>query len=462
MPISAPVSAPRADASPDLRIADAAPPARVTLRTHLSLALLALVYIFSFIDRQALAILIEPIKREFGASDTAIGMLSGLAFAVLYAGLGVPVGKLADRSNRRNIVAVCCALWSLATLGCGMAVYFWQLLAARMGVAIGEAGGMAPSVSLVSDMYPPRQRSFVISLFMMGPNLGVLVGMAAGGWIAQHFGWRHTFLWFGGPGLVLALLVRLFVREPGRGQFEAVRMAAAADTAATPPVSFLRQLLDLWRIPALRYLCLACGVAGVPSYAYGIWATSFLVRTYGVSLAEVGLMFGLTSGVGAIAGALFSGALADRLVVRDRRWQLALPMIGVALGIPSVLAFLLWPATGVWTIGGMHTPHALVFAMLFSFFAAWFPALSYSAMSQLVRAHERGVASALLNLFITLFGVGCGPFVAGVLSDALAPTFGAEALRYSLVATMGLYALTVGCYALALNPYRRRLEALGA
>ena len=179
----------------------------VTWRSHSSLLLLGLVYIFSYIDRQAIAVLIEPIKREYGASDTQMGLLTGLAFGVLYAGLGIPVGRLADRGVRRNIVAACCTMWSLATMACGMATQFWQLLLARMAVAVGEAGGMAPSISLVSDLYPKRHRSLAISLFMMGPHFGVLIGLALGGWIAQHHGWRATFLWFGAPGIVLGVLI---------------------------------------------------------------------------------------------------------------------------------------------------------------------------------------------------------------------------------------------------------------
>lgn len=431
-------------------------PCKAGMRTHVGLTLLALVYIFSYIDRQAIAVLIEPVKHEFGVSDTAIGFLSGLAFAVLYAGLGVPIGKLADRGNRRNIVALCCGLWSLATMACGVSGQFWQLLLARMGVAIGEAGGMAPSISLVSDMYPPQRRSLMLSVFMLGPNFGVLIGLAVGGWIAQTHGWRATFLCFGAPGMVLALLVRLFVHEPERGAFE---LAAAGTPPERPLWAHLRHL---WSIGALRYLCLACGTAGISSYGYGIWATTFLVRIYGISLAQAGFAFGVTSGVGAIAGALFSGGLCDRLVARDRRWQIALPMLGVALSIPAAVAFLLWPATRYWMIGTLPIPHAMVFALLFSFFASWFPALSYSATSQMVAPNERSTAASLVNLFLTLFGVGLGPLLTGALSDHLTPAYGHDALRYALVCTMGILVFTVALYAMALNPYRQRLDSLGA
>lgn len=434
------------------------PTTRVTWRTHLSLALLALVYIFSYIDRQVIAIVIEPIKHEFGASDTLMGLLTGLAFGLLYAALGVPVGRLADRSSRRRIVAVCCTLWSFATLACGLATQFWQLLLARMGVAVGEAGGMAPSISLVSDLYPKHRRSLAISLFMMGPHFGVLIGLALGGWIAQHHGWRATFLWAGAPGIVLGALVWLFVREPRRGGFDTAP-AAAAPAPAEPLWAQTQRLLA---IPAFRHIALACGVAGIAGYGYGVWTPSFLVRTHGLTIAQAGLMFGVASGCGAVGGALFSGWLCDRLVLRDVRWQVGLPALGVALSIPAALAFLLWPAGATWSLGALRVPHAMAFAVAFGFLASWWPSLSYSAISQMVAASERSVAAALLNLFLTLFGVGAGPLVTGAISDMLTPVYGAQALRWALVAVMSLLLLTVLFFVAALNPYRRRVASLAA
>jgi MFS family permease len=438
-----------------------APPAAVTWRSHLSLALLGLVYIFSYIDRQAIAVLVEPIKREFGVSDTAMGLLTGLAFGLLYAGLGVPIGRLADRANRRNIVAVCCTLWSMATMACGVAVQFWHLLVARMAVSIGEAGGMAPSISLVSDLYPKRHRSLAISLFMMGPHFGVLIGLGLGGWIAQHYGWRSAFLWLGAPGVILGPLVWLLVREPPRGGFETPPTASAPASALSPARESMWD--GLWRllsIPAFRWLCLGCGIAGISGYGYGVWVPSFLVRTHELTIAHAGLVFGVASGVGAVAGALVSGWLCDRLVTRDVRWQIGLPIIGVLLAIPAALALFLWPAGGHWMLGSVKVPHPIGFALLFGFFASWWPSLSYSAVSQMVPAHERATAAAVLNLFVTLFGVGAGPLVTGMISDVLTPLYGVQALRYALVAVVSLMALTAGLYAFALEPYRRRLQAL--
>jgi len=438
----------------------------VTWRTHLSLALLALVYIFSVIDRQVIAILMQPIKTEFGATDTQMGLLSGLAFGLFYAALGVPVGKLADRYNRSLIVAVCCSLWSVATLACGLASQFWQLFLARMSVAIGEAGGMAPSISLVSDLYPARQRSMVISLFMTGPHLAVVIGLALGGWIAQEHGWRATFIFFGAPGIVLGVLVWLLVKEPQRGAFDPpveadLARANAANSAPEVQPSLWRQIRRLLGICAFRRVSLACAMAGLAGYAYGVWTPSFLVRTHGLSLAHAGLMFGLASGLGALAGGLSSGWLCDRLVARDARWQLALPLIGVLVSIPCAIAFLLWPASGFWQMGPLMVPHAMLFASVFGFFASWWPSLSYSAISHMVSAAERGVAAALLNFFITLFGIGFGPLITGMLSDWLTPMLGVQALRWSLVGVMLLMIPTAILLGMAIKPYKDQLRQLG-
>ena len=433
------------------------PPPVVNWRTHLSLALLALVYIFSFIDRQVLSILLEPIKHEFGASDTQMGLLTGLAFGLIYALLGIPVGRMADTQNRRNIVAVCCGVWSLATAACGFATQYWHMLIARMSVAVGEAGGMAPSISIVSDSYPPKMRSFAISLFMMGPNLGTLLGLVIGGMVAQYYGWRSVFLAFGIPGVVLALLVFLFVKEPVRGAYEAPKAKPVADA---PRESMFKQVSRLFGMKPLRYICLACGMAGIAGYGYGVWAPSFFIRIHGMSIAHAGLVFGLASGLGAVFGAMFCGKLSDKLTQRDPRWQIRLAAIGTFLAVPAGIAVFFWPVSDFWMVSSIKVPYAMAFALIFGFFASWFATLSYSAVSQMVQSSERSVAAALLNLFITLLGVGMGPLVTGVLSDYFAKTHGTEGLRWALMGVTSLLLFTVLFFALAVNPYKQRLQQL--
>lgn len=189
-------------------------------RSHYTLGLLLFVYTMSFIDRQIMSILMEPIKQEFQVSDTAMGFLSGLAFALFYSALAVPFGRFADRTNRRNFVAYCCAAWSAMTAVCGMAVGFWSLAFARIGVAVGEAGGGPPSISMIADHYPPQQRGRAMSVYLLGPQIGILLGLTTGGWIAQHYGWRSAFLWMALPGLLAAFMLRFSGIEPTRGQWQ--------------------------------------------------------------------------------------------------------------------------------------------------------------------------------------------------------------------------------------------------
>lgn len=431
----------------------------VTMRTHLSLLLLSLVYVFSYIDRNVIAILIHPIKAEFGASDALLGFLSGLAFALLYALMSIPLGRLADTNiNRRNLVATCCALWSLATMACGMANHFWQLVIARMTVAIGEAGGMAPSVSMLADLYPKSRRSLAISLYLMGPHVGLIIAMALGGWIAQEYGWRNTFIFFGLPGVVLAFLLWLLVREPVRGAFDAPEVGNSH--SHDPRQSMTRQVYDLLRIPAFRYICFGNAMAGVAGYGYGIWAPSLLVRTYEITLSNAGIVFGLASGISAAVGSVLSGWLCDHLTKRNPRWQLRLPTIGVSLSIPFGIAFVLWPTAGMWSFGELHVPHAIAFAALFGLFAAWSAPLSFAAVSNMMTHNQRGISAAVLSLFMTLVGAGFGPLLTGVLSDIFTSSGSENGLAYALAITVSVLGITAALFAMASQPYYARILQL--
>ncbi len=431
----------------------------VTWRTHITLILLALVYVFSFIDRNVIAIVLEPIKQEFGASDTMMGLMSGLAFAVLYAGLSLPLGRMADRGvNRRNLIATCCGLWSLATMACGMAQHFWQLMISRMTVAIGEAGGMAPSVSMVSDLYPPERRSLAISILMLGPHIGLLAAMVAGGWIAQEYGWRSVFLWFGAPGIGLALLLYLFTKDPGRGVFES--KAVQAENAKAQQAPFMQQFKEILRVKGFLFVCMACAIAGLSGYGYGIWAPTFMVRNFDMTLAQAGITFGLASGLFAAAGSILSAVYCDRLTRKDSRWQIRLPLLGVLISLPMGIAFLLWPADAHWLIGDFKVPQAIIFAAGFSFFNSWWPTLSYAAISHLMTSRQRATGAAILNLFVTLFGAGLGPLIAGSLSDVFSDLLNEDGLKYALVATLSLLLISVFFYMRAMSPYQARMNEL--
>ncbi|WP_029527795.1 spinster family MFS transporter [Polaromonas glacialis] len=419
-------------------------------RSHYALLMLMFVYTMSFIDRQIMGILVQPIKQEFGVSDTAMGVLTGLAFSLFYSVLAIPFGRYADRANRRNFVAYCCAAWSVMTALCGMATGFWSLALARMGVAVGEAGGGPPSISMIADHYPQQQRGRAMSVYMLGPQLGILLGLTLGGWIAQHHGWRAAFLVMSVPGVLAALLLRFTVVEPRRGQWDAPGSVPVG--AAAEPMRVL--LRDLWASRAFVRITLACLLMGVTGYGIGIWTPAFLVRSHGMSLQGAGIVMGLMGGVFAMLGALTSGWLSDKLGKRDARWRIGVPMLGCLLAMPSGLAFFMMPAGGAWQVGGMLVPHALGFYVVFAFTAVWWTAPVYAVLAELVPAHRRSSGMAIFNLGITMLGGGLGPLLVGMLSDFLVPQFGNEALRWALAATTGIcFLLGMLVFAWTIRPY---------
>ena len=421
------------------------------VRTRITLFLLALIYVFSYIDRNLIAIVIEPIKQEFGVSDTVMGAVSGLAFAVLYSVFSFPLSRLADSGvNRKSIVAVCCGLWSLATMASGMVGQFWQFVIFRMTVAIGEAGGTSPSISMVSDLYPPHKRSFAISLYMLGPHIGLLAAMALGGWIAQEFGWRAVFIFFGAPGIVIALLLYILGRDPGMGVYDT---EAEKQVRLQPQGKFFNDLRDIIKIKGFLYICMGTAVAGMVGYGYGIWAPTFMVRNFDMTLAHAGLSFGLASGVFAAVGSMFSGYYCDKLCRTNTRWQLRMPVIGVLLSIPFGCGFLFWPADAIWQLGSVKIPHAIIFAAGFSFFNSWWPTLAFAAVSKLVNSKQRATSIAMLALFLTLFGAGIGPLLTGTFSDLFSQTDAGEGLQYAILLMLMMLVLSALFYHKAIAPY---------
>lgn len=386
------------------------------------LVILTLAFTFSFADRQLMTILLEPVKAEFGASDTAMGMLAGLAFVLFYATLGVPIARLADRGSRRTVIAVSIALWSLMTAACGLATSFWALAAARVGVAVGEAGGTPASQALLADYYPPRQRSTVLGIYATGTQLGICLGLFGGAVLAHYFGWRLAFIGLGLPGLALALVVRYTVAEPPR-----------IIAAAQPPL--LITLRDILRGRAYRLLALAAALASLAGYGFATWLPSFLVRVHDVPLLHAGLMLGVGSSLGGLAGAVCGGWFCDRMVRRDRVWQLRIPALAVLLSLPVLAAFLLWPQQQRWQLGGLTLPVAALFIPINAFLvAAWIGPI-YAAVQNLVAPAQRAQALALLSLITNLIGCGAGPLSIGLLSDWFAPA-GAASLRYALLASL--------------------------
>lgn len=423
----------------------------VTWRTHYALFVLASIYVFNYIDRQLMAILIEPVKLEFGISDTGIGLLSGVTFAVFYTVFGFPLGRLSDRIGRKPVIAFSCIVWSLMTMLCGMAGSFLTLVLARVGVAVGEAGGTAPSVAMVSDLYPANRRSTALSVLMLGSSLGAIVGLGLGGWIAQHHGWRYAFLLIGAPGIFLGLLLLLTVQAPKR--------AVPLSDVAAQQDGWLKTLVELFRMPSFLWLVLTGGAAAIAGYAIGTWSPSFLIRSHGLNLQEAGFLVGVVGGTGATVGTLTCGMLTDRMARRDVGWQIGVPLLGTLTSIPFALAYFLWPQGTALHIGSIAVPQAFLFYSAFSFFGVWWATPCLSAITHLFPATRLAQATAIFVMSMTLLGVGVGPLFVGMLSDFFVPTLGSESLRYALASSVSMLVLASVFLTLALPRYRQHMKS---
>lgn len=382
---------------------------------HYVLALLVVVYTFNFIDRQILSILIEPIKTELDLSDTQMGFLTGFAFALFYATLGIPIARFADRSNRRNLIAYALGIWSIMTALSGLALNFWHLLGARIGVGIGEAGCSPPAHSIISDYYPAEQRATALGIYSLGIPVGIMFGLFAGGWINEYFGWRVAFFVVGIPGLALAVLVRFAMREPERGMAEG-RVA----TADQP--SILDTLNYLWKKPSFRHLAFAAALAAFVGYGVVTWVPAFLIRSFDMTTGEIGTWFGLILGIPGGIGIALGGYLADRLGARKTSWYLWTAAVALLVATPlNVLAYL-----------GPTSMIALLAMIVPVFLGNFYQATTFSQTQGLVELRMRAVAAGILLFIINIIGLGLGPLAVGILADVLEPTYGKEALRYAL------------------------------
>lgn len=428
---------------------------KVTWRTHYALGVLAIIYIFNYIDRLVVSILIEPIKLEFGVSDTMIGLLSGVAFALFYTVFGLPVGRLSDRIGRKPVIAIACIAWSAMTMLCGVATSFAMLLLFRVGVAVGEAGGSAPSVAMVSQLYPARLRSRALSVFLMGPAIGAVVGLGFGGWVADLYGWRWAFIIIGAPGVLLGLILMFTVKEPQP-------VADADDRQRESKETFFQTIGILLNTPSYGLIVAAGSIAAIAGYAIGTWNPSFLIRSHDLSLQEAGFLMGVGGGLVSAVGTLCCGAMTDRMAAQNRGWQLGTALLGTALSIPCGLLFFLWPAGTLFFVGDMPVPTAFVFYLGFAFFGIWWAVPCFGALSYLIPAKRLAQATALFFMGTTLLGVGLGPLIVGALSDYFRITIGDEALRYALSSSIALLIFPCLCLAAAIPRYRREVEERAA
>ena len=379
------------------------------------LGVLTTVYSFNFIDRQLLVILQESIKAEMGLSDTQLGLLSGFSFAIFYVSFGIPLAKLADSWIRRDVIVISLTIWSSMTAVSGVAQNFIHLLLARIGVAIGEAGGSPPAHAMVSDIFNQQQRATALAIYSTGINIGILFGFLLGGWINEFYGWRTAFLVVGLPGIALAIFLKLVVAEPTRGMAE-----EKVDEGSAPKLKETLKLL--WSRKSFRHLSIACGIHAFVSYGAGNFIPSLFLRLHDIETGELGTWLALSSVAGGI-GTFMGGYLSDRLGKQDPRWYQWVPAITTLIYLPFTLFIYLTDQT---YLALMTT---FITGMLFNAYLAPNLAITHS----LVGLRMRAMSSAILFFILNLIGLGFGPMVIGFVSDMINPTYGIESIRYALL-----------------------------
>lgn len=394
------------------------------MRRWYMLFVLTLTYAFSVMDRQILSILLEDLRAEFLLSDTQLGLLSGIAFALFYATLGIPIARLADRSHRVNIISIAVAVWSVATALCGAVVSFWQLFVARISVGIGEAGASPPAYSLISDYFAAEQRGTAVSIYMLGSSVGSLLGLVVGGFVAELYGWRWAFVAVGLPGLALALLAKLSMREPPRGALD--QAEESTGKAAQERPSFAQVVADLAQNYVYRQALAGHVLAGFVGYAMFSWLAVLYLRQFDLGQGAVGSIVGGLTVICATPGLLIGGFLSDRLGKKQTGWRLRMPAIALCLCLPLYL-------TALWQ-DSYITMSIFVGAGLFAYNLGHAPPVA--VMQNVVAPNVRAQATSFNFFFINILGLGLGPLLVGFISDVTEPRFGIDALRVALTVVM--------------------------
>ena len=404
------------------------------------LAILLLAYIFNFIDRQIIGVLAVPIKAELQLTDTELSLMGGIAFALFYSGIAIPVAWLADRKSRVNIIAFSVALWSGFTALCGFAQNFWHLFLARMGVGIGEAGGVAPSYALISDYFPKSSRARALAFFSLGIPIGSALGVFFGGWLATNLDWRSAFIIVGLAGLPAALLVKLAIREPVRGGFD-----TADGRASEPAPPFGAVAARLAVTPSFWLLSFGAASGSILGYGLIFWLPSFFSRSYGLALDEVGWFYGSIVLVGGMAGTWLGGWFADRVGPERPAAYALIPAICFLIAAPVFAAGLFAPSLVVgWILFAVGQMLAL----------AWLGPV-INAVQHIVPPNMRATASASFLFINNLIGIGFGIFFLGFMSDSMNAAYGDQALKYSILYGLGFYLLSSAIYFVASGRLKR-------
>ena len=426
---------------------DVAPP---LTNKKVFLGVLMMIYVSSYLDRQIIAILLPQIKAEFDVPDLYLGMLSGLAFALFYTALGLPLARIAEKKSRVNLLAICITAWSIMTMVCGAAVTFAQLMLARIGVGVGEAGCNPSAHSLISDYFPFEKRASALAVYALGVPLGMLLGLSLGGWLGDMYGWRITMLAVGLPGLVLAVLAKLLIKEPPRGHSEAKTVNVAAQAAESPTAK--ETFAFLWHTRTFRALCVSAAADAFVGYGLLIWLPTYLIRSFELSGSEVGPRLGLIIGISGMIGALGAGYLADKLGTRDKRFYCWIPAIAACIALFANLA--------VYTSSSINSIYLLLIIPMITLPASGAPV--YAAVQSIAPLRMRATAAAVLLLVVNLVGLGFGPTFIGAMSDFLAPTYGADSLRLAMLSIIGIYVVSATAAFVASKYFVDDLARVGA
>jgi len=395
---------------------------------------LSFVYTLNFLDRQVIATLAPAIQHDLHLSNTALGNLQGLFFALFYTIWGIPLAWLADRYNRVRIVAFACTAWSLFSIACGLAQTYPMLVAARMGVGVGEAGGSPPSYALLADYFPPTRRSTALAIYSLGVPFGTGLGAAIGALVAHQYGWRVAFFVVGAPGVLLALLTLILVREPKRGGYDPV------GSGSPPALSIGKSILDFLKsigefLSNGTLLCtgIGAGLSAFVGYGVLLWAPSLLQKNLHMPAGSYALYYGLVSATTGAIGTFGSGWLADRLATLNKAWYAWLPAIVYVLSVPFFIGFVL---AGSWPVAMMFVGFPFLFNNMYLA-----PALA--VVQNAVPPARRAISGAVLLFLLNLIGLGGGPTYVGWMSDHLKPVHGLSALQMGLIALVPIIGLTV-------------------
>jgi MFS family permease len=412
--------------------ASAAHSIRPDARAWTVLAILCFVYVLNFLDRQLLSILAKPIQDSLHLTDSQLGRIGGLYFALFYCLISIPVGWLADRTNRVRVLSIACGLWSAATMACGLSANYPQLVAARMAVGVGEAGGVPPSYAIISDYFPPGRRGTALGLFNLGPPIGQALGVAIGASIAAAYGWRHAFVVLGSVGVFTAILVAAVVREPRRGGLDATP-APAPTAAKSPQAGFLPTVKMFFSSPALLLAACGSGATQIVTYGAGNFSTLFLMREKGMTLQQVALYYAVLVAVCMGGGIFVSGRVIDRFAHRSKPAYAIIPALSLAAAAPLFLGFI-WAPTWPVALAFLAGPTALNYFYLSS---------SVALVQEEVRADQRVLSGALLLLIMNLVGMGVGPTFVGAVSDAFRPDHPHNSLQLAFLSLTPFYLLAI-------------------